>query len=253
MFHDRYSNSEILAHELSLQTEKQKTLKLQRQLQELEQQVQQNNNSHHQYYPSSTSSSFRSNNSSTNTSPQKRSPKFATTPSPTNTSPPPQRPFVTSSLGTNSKHYGGIHQNEKKMKFNQTNEEWRRKNRLRAINIAETNLKDSGRALTSLKRDMAREIDLFQHSIDKRQQTINKCHTSTRQLFKSMHSIKNKAHSLNAMINKCASLFSIEHETHAPFVKLQTHIHQVLFHLSEVEEGKENQEEEDNEGDDHGK
>ena len=54
-------------------------------------------------------------------------------------------------------------------------EQWRKRNRLKALNLAENNLHDSERSLFSLKRDMAKEIEMFQISIEKRQKKIHDC------------------------------------------------------------------------------
>ena len=54
-------------------------------------------------------------------------------------------------------------------------EQWRKRNRLKALNLAEDRLHDSERSLYSLKRDMAKEIEIFQISIEKRQKKIHAC------------------------------------------------------------------------------
>ena len=223
--HGDPNTNELIATESALEAERVRTHALEQQLRALEQQLLRATKSSTSL-PPKTSGISRTRSNIT--------PPTSTTTSST-TIKQPRRPFVTSaSLGSQSKHYGGIYQTNGTAKMNELNEEWRRNNRLRALNLAETNLHTSGRSLSSLQQDMTREIELFTHSIDTRQAQINRSHATSKRVQKAMLHIQQEVFELQEMMKTNSHLFSTEHEAHASFLTLSTQVDTVMNKLPQT-------------------
>ena len=103
-FHDRDQREKLLEKEQSLEAEVERTRQLQQMVARMEQQA--------HLHPSSsvTTNSSTNRRSAGNRIPLRRSPTFSinsSSTSPTSSTVQQQRPFVATTLGSKSKHYGG--------------------------------------------------------------------------------------------------------------------------------------------------
>ena len=112
----------------------------------------------------------------------------------------------------------------------------RRRNRMRALNRAETRLYDSERAFATLQGDAEQQLEFYASTIAKREAQIAASKQALTAIERGVPAIRNQMHHLKMLVDTSSTIFTTGQKTHREFVKLRNKIGHIAHQVEGVEQ-----------------